>query len=126
MGTKIRLLLGALAFAVPALRPVCADELATPGKSGQILILDNDRTLEGDIDRQKDQYRIRRAVGELWIPAENVVRLCKSKEEAYDFLRSRANLRDPDEHLRLAQWCQARGLKNQAIVEVKEVVALAP
>jgi hypothetical protein len=89
-------------------------------------VLDNERTLEGDIERVGDRYRVRRSVGELWVPGENVLRLCANLEEAYRFLRGRANLRDADEHLRLANWCMCHGLRPQALAEVREAVELRP
>src|SRR5262249_38555008 len=86
----------------------------------------NERTLEGDIERVGEQYRIRRTVGELWVRAENTLRLCESREDAYAFLRSRANLLDPDEHLRLARWCHFQGLRRQAQEEAAAPVAPRP
>jgi hypothetical protein len=65
-------------------------------------------------------------VGELWVHAEHTLRLCRTKEEAYAFLRSRANLRDPDEHLRLARWCHQQGLRAQALEEATAAVELRP
>jgi hypothetical protein len=35
-------------------------------------------------------------------------------------------LRDPDEHLRLANWCHSHHLREQAILEAKEAVELRP
>ena len=124
MNNQIRIIVCATALVV---LPVHArgDDLSTPA-SGKLLVLDNERTIEGEIDRHEGQYRVHRPVGELWIPAENVLHLCNTKEEAYAFLRTRANLRDPDEHIRLAHWCQARGLKTQAVQEAREAVELRP
>ena len=126
MTTKIRLALCALTLAAPGWTTLRAADPAPAPKTARVLILDNERTLEGDIERQGEQYRIRRTFGELWIPRENVLRLCDSREEAYAYLRSRANLRDPDEHLRLAQWCHLHGLRGRALEEVTEAVALRP
>ena len=42
------------------------------------------------------------------------------------FPRRRANLADPDEHLRLARWCHLQGLRPQALAEVKAAVELRP
>jgi hypothetical protein len=126
MNTKIRLFACAVALAVTAGARLHADDPAPPLSTGKILILDNDRTLEGDIERHADQYRVRRAVGEVWIPAEHVMHLCRTKDEAYAFMRRQANLRDPDEHLRLAHWCQLHGLKGHALEEARETVALRP
>lgn len=94
--------------------------------AGHVLLLDNERTLEGDIERQGDQYRVKRAVGETLVPAQKVLRLCGSNAEAYAFLRSRANLGDPDEHLRLARWCQQHDLRSQAVQEAEAAVQLRP
>src|SRR5262249_10845254 len=94
--------------------------------TGRVLVLDNERTLEGDIEQQGSQYRIRRSVGETWVPADKVLKLCQTREEAYQFLRSRANLTDPDDRLRLAQWSQVRGLREQAPPETRAAAELRP
>lgn len=93
---------------------------------GRVLILDTDRVLEGDIERSGDQYRVRRQSGETWLPAAKVRALCNSLEEAYVYLRDRANLEDPDERLRLARWCRAHGLTDQALHEAKTALELRP
>jgi hypothetical protein len=94
--------------------------------TGHVLIRENESTIEGDIELIGGQYRVRRPVGELIIQPEHVLKLCESREEAYDFLRHRANLRDPDERLRLANWCHLNGLKQQELEEVAAAVALRP
>lgn len=93
---------------------------------GKVLLLDNDRILEGEIDKINDQYRIRRNIGELWVPAARAKRLCKDIDETYEFMKKQVNLRDPDEHLRLARWCQMNGLKNHALSEAKTALEMRP
>jgi hypothetical protein len=93
---------------------------------GKVLVLDNERTLTGDIERIDDQYRIKRLIGQTWIPAAKVMKLCGSLEEAHAFLQARANLRDPDERMRLADWCRQHGLREQALAEAREALALRP
>jgi hypothetical protein len=93
---------------------------------GQVLLLDNERLVEGDIHREGNRYRIRRELGESWIPADKVVRLCASREEAFQTLRARANLRDVDERLRLARWCQLHGLMEQGLTEVQGALEIRP
>jgi hypothetical protein len=105
--------------------PPPAGEPAAPA-TGKVLVLDNERTLEGDVERVGEQYRVRRTVGETWVPGERVLRLCPDAVSAYAFLRGRANLRDPDERLRLAQWCRQHGLRDQALAEVEAAVKLRP
>ncbi len=94
--------------------------------TGKVLVLGNGRTLEGDIERVGDQYRVRRLVGETWVPARAVQYLGRTMEEAHAFLQSRANLQDADERLRLAEWCRLHGLRAQALDEVRSAVRLRP
>src|SRR5262249_16659336 len=63
---------------------------------------------------------------ETWVPASNVLCLCENREEAYRFLRQRANLRDADECIRLGRWCQLHGLRTEALAEAKAAVELRP
>ena len=61
-----------------------------------------------------DQYRVRRSGGETLVPANLVLRLFRDTEEAYQFLRGKTDLNDPDERLRLAKWCLDYHLRTQA------------
>lgn len=132
MNTKIRFALGGLAILISgglAGQPLWAGDDpkdVQPPTSGHVLILENGRTLEGDIERDGSQYRVCRPIGETWVSSDKVVRLCGSQEEAYDYLRRQANLRDPDERMRLARWCQQHDLRDQAVTEVAAAVELRP
>jgi len=121
MKTRL-LLLAVLSALLSAPRGACAQGPV----SGKVLVLDNDRTLEGDIDRLENQYRVRRSAGITWVPAERVLNLCQNKADALAFLRKRANLQDPDERLRLARWCHLQGLPKEALTEAKAAVELRP
>lgn len=101
-------------------------ESGSASAAGKVLVLDNGRTLDGDIERHGQQYRIRRQVGEVWVPANPEMKLCGSWEEAYDFMAARANLLDPDERLRLARWCHLHGMRQQAFTEVTAAVKMRP
>ena len=126
MKTMIRLALrAALALAAGGVVARTAEPAAEQA-TGRVLVLTNERTIEGNIERDGDQYRVRRTVGEVWVPRENVLRLCDSNLEAYHFLCSRANLQDPDEHLRLSKWCQLHGLKKEALDEATAAVQMRP
>ena len=94
------------------------------GQTGTVLVLDNDRTLEGDIERVGDQFRLRRADATSWVPPQASAVLCADLKEAFLVLRQRANLRDPDERIRLSQWCTARGLKEDALAEARGALQL--
>jgi hypothetical protein len=117
-----------LLLCVPALAASAAGtSAAEPAPTrGRVLVLDNEQTLVGDIERDGDRYRVRRPVGETLTPSDRVLRLCASLEDAYAFLKGRANLDDPDERLRLAEWCRRNGLREQAVAEVQAAVDLRP
>jgi hypothetical protein len=93
---------------------------------GRFLVLESTAVLEGDIHRDGNQYCVRRTVGETVVPADNVVFLCDTLDEAYRFLCRRANLRDADERIRLARWCHLHGLHEQALAEMDAALKLRP
>jgi hypothetical protein len=124
MAAKIRF---ALVAGLAAAVGLFAHAQTTPARtSGKVLILDNERALEGDIELQGEQYCIRRGDGEMAMPAKKAICLCASWDEALAFLKSRANLADADERLRLAQWCQDHGLLEQGLAEVTVALDLRP
>ncbi len=125
MTTFHRLLLCAAAVAA-AVVPLRAQDREPAAIKGRVLVLDNERTAEGDIERVGGQYRIRRALGETWVPDDHVLGLFADVAEAYRFLLRRANPEDPDERLRLARWCHAQGLPDQALDNVRAAVRLRP
>lgn len=93
---------------------------------GKIVILDNDRVLEGDVEIRDQQYRLVRPVGELWLPTTKVKHLAGNWEEALAYMAGKANLRDPDERLRLARWCHQNGQYELALREARAALALRP
>jgi hypothetical protein len=94
--------------------------------TGKVLVLENENILEGDIERIGDQYRVRRTIGETWLEGERVLYLCSTRAEAFAFVRSRANLGDADERVRLAHWCRVNNLPTEAIAELRAAVELRP
>ncbi len=122
MNTLIPVLLCAVPFAAPDM-PSSDDAGPTRGK---VLVLENEQTLTGDIEKVGDQYHVRRLIGETSVPADHVLHLCANMQDAYAFVRGQANLTDPDERLRLAEWCRVNGLHEQGIAEVKAAVELRP
>jgi hypothetical protein len=93
---------------------------------GGVLILNNDRVMEGVIDKVGDEYRVRRGMSETYVAASRAKRVCADWDEALTFMRSQANLGDPDERLRLARWCQQYGLKEEALVEARAAIEMRP
>lgn len=103
-----------------------ATEPAKPPRQGKVLLLKNERLLEGDIERIGDRYRIRGPIGEAWIPTDLALCLTASRADAFAYLRERANPEDADERLRLARWCMLNGLPQQAAAEAQAADQLRP
>ncbi len=110
--------------------------LAAPGLSAQeplrdtlshqVLILQNEAIFQGRIEKLATHYSIRTENGETQIPIAKALRLCANLDEAFEFLRGRANPRDPQERLRLARWCAQYQLWEQACAETDEALRLQP
>jgi hypothetical protein len=117
-----------LLFLAPMLRlyPAIGADPVPEAASGKVLILDQDRIMEGDIDRVGDRYRIRRPSGETWIRAKDTIGLVADREAAYQFLRTRCDEKNVTDRVRLARWCQAHGLRKQALAEADAAVLLQP
>jgi hypothetical protein len=126
MKTIIPFVLVAGALVAPAWFTLRAADTPPAQAKGRVLLLENERTLEGDIELVGDQYRIRRTLGETWVASNKVLRLCQDHREAYAYLRERANLRDPAERLRLAQWCYLHDLREESLAEVTAAARLRP
>ena len=120
---RSRFYLFVVAVAVASLLGATMPE--TP-KTGKFLVLRNGRTIEGDIQLVGDQYRVGRNGGETLVPANLVLRLFRDTEEAYQFLRGKTDLNDPDERLRLAKWCLDYHLRTQAEEEASVALVLRP
>ncbi len=93
---------------------------------GRVALLTNYKLLEGEIQRDGEFYRIQRTVGETRLPATRVLFLGPDRASVYEYLKRKAQLRDPDERLRLARWCLSHGLRRQALSEAQAALELRP
>ena len=94
--------------------------------SGKVLVLDQERILEGEIERIGNRFRIRHSSGETWILATETMALVADHKAAYELLKKRANLNDADERYRLARWCLTYGLRPEALTEAEAAASLRP
>jgi hypothetical protein len=123
---KISLMLLAPALCAGLAWSLFAQEAPPTGTAGKVLLLQNERAFEGDIVKIGESFRIRKGGGETVIPAAQALRLCADWNEAVAFMRSRANLDDPDERLRLAKWCHLNRQIEHARAEARRALAMRP
>jgi hypothetical protein len=92
----------------------------------RVLLLTNEITYVGVITEEPDGWRVKNQTGELVIPVQQVLRVCDNLAEAYGVMKSRANLRDAHERLRLARWCLKQQLIDEARGDATAALQLAP
>ncbi|MCI0464964.1 MAG: hypothetical protein L0Z62_49210 [Gemmataceae bacterium] len=124
MTRTILLFVSTLAGLVPVGLALSAQERPAPRTTGRVLLLRNHRALEGDIERVGGVYLIRRAAAEVTVQGDEALWLCADWDEAYGLMCRQANLRDPDERVRLARWCDSNGLYARALAEVEAALRL--
>ncbi len=124
MNTIFITALSAALLPPPAPVPVRAAE--EQPRTGKILVLVNGGTVEGDIERIDDRYRVvYRSSGEVWLPGgDRVLRLCASPEEAFTYLRGLVKANDVAGRMRLAEWCHEHKMDREALTETQAVLAV--
>jgi len=100
---------------------------AEPPASPRVIVLDNENLVEGEVTRVPGGYQIRRPVGgDVTLPAGRVLAVVADRQEAFALVAGRANRRDADERLRLARWCAANGLPDEALAEARTATRMRP
>src|SRR3954452_24113398 len=87
--------------------------------SNRVVVLDNENLVEGEVSKVAGGYQVRRAVGDRTLPTGRVLAVVADRKEAFAVVAERANRRDADERLRLARWCAANGLNDEALAEAR-------
>ena len=105
----------ALAFCAHADDPADPQSVARPG----VLVFRNGRVIEGQILKTESHYVVFRRGGKIEVPRAQVETLAKDLEEVYQKKAERINKSDPEEHVRLSQWCLQVNLYQRAIEELE-------
>jgi hypothetical protein len=101
--------------------------VADPPAGTRILVLDNENLVEGEVAKVAGGYWIRRpAGGDMTLPENRVLAVVATRKEAFAVVLERANRRDADEHLRLARWCSANDLPEEALAEARTATQMRP
>ncbi len=109
--------------------PATALPPATPqpeAPAQAVLLLSNGQVVQGTLEETDDGYVVHTPIGQLPYRRRQVEKVFASIAEVYDYRRERTPESDPDERLKLAQWCLAQKLNAEAQTELKHVLALNP
>jgi hypothetical protein len=93
-----------------------------------VLLLKNGRVMQGNVttDKTGENYLIELKGGPVPLPKRNVQKRCSSMKELYDYKVATVAKRDPDELMRLAQWCLENQMNPEAKTHLKEILAIYP
>ena len=92
----------------------------------RVLLFRSGRAIEGEIAETDTHYVVVRPVGKVEILKSDIELVAGDLDEVYRYKLERMNDRDPEEHIRLAQWCLVVNLRERAIEELERSVELAP
>jgi hypothetical protein len=93
----------------------------------RVVILDNENLVAGEVTKVAGGYRVHGAAGgDVTLPTERVLAVVANRKDAYAVVLGRANRHDADEHLRLARWCSANDLPDEALAEARTAARMRP
>lgn len=82
--------------------------------------------VEGNVTRDGEKVLVRRGAVDQPFNKEQVRFVGNSKDDVYAFLLGKVKSDDPAARFKLARWCSHNGMREQALVEAREVVRLQP
>ena len=91
-----------------------------------VVLLSDGRVLQGFISEDAKGYLLRVKGGRLPFRKNQVEKIFHSIAEVYQYKRDRLPDRDPDERMKLAQWCLTNHMNAEAKEQLQAVLALSP
>lgn len=108
--------------------PAWAEEHGTgdPAEAG-LLVLKSQRVVQGRILRNGDDYLVKHANGDMFVPASLVQFRCRNLQDAYRQMRNAFPAHHGAEsHMQLARWCVVQSLYAEARQELRDALLLEP
>ncbi|HWE40126.1 MAG TPA: hypothetical protein VG406_26475 [Isosphaeraceae bacterium] len=99
---------------------------ATEPPAWRVALLTNGQVLRGEITAEDGGYLVAQRLGEQHVPKKRVEKVFATIEDAYKYKRDRLPEGDPDEHLKLAQWCIHEKLDEPAKEQLRAILDLQP
>ncbi|MFO0938875.1 MAG: hypothetical protein U0798_20410 [Gemmataceae bacterium] len=91
-----------------------------------ILLTDSGRLFEGKIDHLGNLYRVQSGGRSEMVREANVIFSGQSRDDAYEFLKTKKRTDIAEDAAKLADWCKQYGLAKEAVAEAKIAVKMAP
>jgi hypothetical protein len=97
-----------------------------PAPNHSVLLMTNGRILEGELSQDDAGYVLKQRLGTIRFPKRTVERVFHSLREVYEYKLSLIAQGDPDEHLKLAQWCLSVKLYDEARAQLEALLRVSP
>ena len=102
-----------------------------PGETSEslgqgVLLVDSGKLFEGKIDRVGNLYRVVSGGRSEMVRDVNVSFTGQTKDDAYEFLKSKKKLDTAESAAKLADWCKRYGMPKEAVAEARAAARLAP
>jgi hypothetical protein len=105
------------------LKPEPAANLAPAGK---FIVLRGNKLIEGAVIANGDKIIVRRGTLDRSFAKADVLYVAESRDEVHRFMLATVPANNPDARLMVAKWCTLNGLREQALVEARAILKLAP
>jgi hypothetical protein len=99
---------------------------ASSAPSPTVLMLSSGQVFVGQISEDDDGYILKNKVGEIRYPRRRVEKTFPTLHDAYEYKKERTPERDPDERMKLAQWCIGQRLHAEAEEQLRAILELSP
>jgi hypothetical protein len=107
-------------------RPAGTAAAPPAGPGASVLLLTTGQVVRGEATVTPEGYLVKTPLGELPFRRSQVERVFGSLREIYVYKKSRTPDNDPEERLRLAQWCMAQKMDQEASDELDGLLQLEP
>lgn len=98
-------------------------EAAAPSSRTVLMMTDgNVRIFDAEVVEETDAYVVRLPAGDIRVDRDQVEARFATVREAYAYRRDHLPDRDPDERLKLAQWCLEQDLTDEAMEQLRGVL----
>lgn len=110
---------------LPAPTPLPTPEVKL-APSGKFIVLKGNKLIEGTASVAGEKVVVRQGALDRPFPKADVQFVGDTRDDVYRFMLAKVPATDPAARLSVAKWCMTSGLREQALVEAREVLKLQP
>jgi hypothetical protein len=106
--------------------PVLPNVTDTKPNATQIVVLRDDKLIEGTVTVKGDIVVVRQGALDRPFPKSQVQFVAENKDEVYKFMLAKVPANDVAARLKVARWCVFSGMREQGLAEAREIQKMQP